>query len=168
MISLSLLLSLFLSVCLSTPICLSINLSVVLSICLRFVAPTIVTLYLSNFDTNTSVASSLYLPVCLSVCLCSPSFFVFVPFYPLFPIISALFLYSSLSLTASTFLRFAFELNRRDGLFTLASVLVDLTSTQLLFSLSLIKSPTKNQNKIQKKKIKDVSRHSLFPSQKSA
>lgn len=64
-------LSVCLIVCLSIylSIYLSIDPSIVLSICLRFVGPTIVIFYLSNFDTNTSVASSLYLSVCLFVCL---------------------------------------------------------------------------------------------------
>jgi len=44
-------------------------------------------------------------------------------------------------------------LNRRDGLFTLASVLVDLTSTQL-FVLSLIKKIRQKKSRIRYKKKK--------------
>jgi len=48
-------------------------------------------------------------------------------------------------------------LNRRDGLFTLASVLVDLTSTQL-FVLSLIKKIRQKKSRIRYKKKKEKKR----------
>lgn len=138
--------SLTLSVCLSVCLYLSTYyyLSVCrfyLSICPSLFVPSIVTLHGSNFDTNTSVVRSLHLSLCLSFLL---SFFVFYlfffcQFFPCYISLFSLFLSFSFSLSPSTSFHFALKtvtsLDRRDdSLFTLASVLVDLTFTQLLFS----------------------------------
>jgi len=158
---------------LTLSVCLSIYLSTCLCVCPFYLDLSVsvcrsvndIILHRSNFDTNTSVASSLHLSLCLSFLLVLCLFPFFFRFFSplLFPCLSFFFLFFSFSLLTylSTFCvetvtllepkRWSFYSSQCSSRFNFYSTVV----------LSLIKIPTK-KSKTRYRKKNNTYRHSLY------